>query len=465
MRTPLGLALLLLITTTSTSFGRATADQTARLNRAGPIGSPTIAGCPMFPPDNVWNAPIDSLPLDPNSATYVNTVGAGTHLHADFGSGLWNGGKIGIPWVDVPGNQPRVNLKFQWPEESDAGPYPVPTNAPIEGPPNVDGDRHILVVDRDKCVLYEVYHSYWQPDGSLKAGSGAVFDMNSNALRPETWTSADAAGLPILTGLVRYEEAAAGEIGHAVRFTVPTTRRAYVWPARHLASKTDEAKYPPMGLRFRLKAGVNINGYSPEIQVILRAFKKYGIILADNGGAWFISGVPDERWNNDHLHEMDRLHGSDFEAVDESSLMVNKNSGQARNPSVPPATATTQPPTEIPRPTPTSTTPPEPSPTAAEPTAPVPPGPTSAEPTAMPTAVRTAQPLRRYIYIPTVYRLVRVDGRQWADGPNHPHPASAPLRNPYGCLIAVPKIADVSMSGVAAPLSTGSLPSQRCSNW
>ncbi len=345
-----------------------------------------IAGCPMLPPDNIWNTPVDTLPLDPRSAAYVDTIGAGTKLHADFGSGLWNGGRIGIPFVTVPGDQPRVALAFRWPDESDPGPYPIPTDAPIEGPPGGDGDRHILVVDRDRCVLYEVYHAYWQPDGSLEAGSGAVFDLRSNALRPDGWTSADAAGLPILPGLVRYDEAAAGEIAHAVRFTAPRTRRAYVWPARHFASNLVDARYPPLGQRFRLKAGFDTAGYAPETQAILRALKRYGMILADNGSPWFISGVPDERWNNDHLHELDRLRGSDFEAVDTASLRVSPDSGQAAGavaPPTPTAAATPMPPTGVP-PTPTPAATPMPPTAVPSPTLPAPsePTPTAKPPTA-----------------------------------------------------------------------------------
>jgi hypothetical protein len=252
-------------------------------------------------------------------------------MHADFGSGLWDGGPIGIPWVEVPGNQPRVPVSFYYPGESDPGPYPIPANAPIEGGPNASGDRHVLVVDRDDCVLYETFDSWPQTNGSWEAGSGAVYDLNSHALRPAGWTSADAAGLPILPGLVRYDEVASGRINHALRFTVPQTRRAYIWPARHYASSLTGAQYPPMGQRFRLKAGFDISTFSLENRVILTALKEYGMFLADNGSAWYLSGVPDERWNNDDLRQLRlRVHGSDFEAVNESGLMLDPNSGQAR---------------------------------------------------------------------------------------------------------------------------------------
>jgi hypothetical protein len=278
---------------------------------------------------------VDTLPLDPNSGLYIATIGAGDTLHPDFGSGEWppgSGSPIGIPYVDVPSTQPKVNVTFEYDDESDPGPYPIPSDAPIEGGPDSDGDRHVLVVDRDNCTLYELFYAFPQPGGSWTAGSGAIFDLSSHALRPADWTSADAAGLPILPGLVRYDEAAAGEIRHALRFTAPQTQRDYVWPARHYASSLTGTQYPPMGLRFRLKADFDVSGFSPEVQVILQALKKYGMMLADNGSAWFISGAPDERWDNDVLHEMHQVYGSDFEAVDVSSLQVNPDSGQAQNP-------------------------------------------------------------------------------------------------------------------------------------
>jgi hypothetical protein len=252
-------------------------------------------------------------------------------VHADFGSGTWDGGPIGIPYVDVPGSQPKVAVTFDYDDESDPGPYPIPPGAPIEGGPSSDGDRHVLVLDRDNCILYELYHAFPQPDGSWDAGSGAIFDLGSHALRPAGWTSADAAGLPILPGLVRYDEVAAGEIRHALRFTAPQTRRAYVWPARHYASSLTGMQYPPMGQRFRLRADFDISGFSDEVQVILQALKRYGMILADNGSPWFISGAPDGGWDDDALHDLHQVHGSDFEAVDVSSLMVDPDSGQVRS--------------------------------------------------------------------------------------------------------------------------------------
>lgn len=290
--------------------------------------APQVAGCQVFPADHIWNTPVNDLPLDPNSAAYVTTIGASATMHADFGSGLWDGGPIGIPWVSVPGDQPGVPVSFYYDGESDPGLYPIPPDAPIEGGPNSDGDRHVLVVDRDNCVLYEVYDAWPQDDGSWEAGSGAIFDLRGYALRPDGWTSADAAGLAILPGLVRYEEVAAGEIRHALRFTVPQTRQAYVWPARHYASDLTGTQYPPMGQRFRLKASYDISSFSPDVQVILQALKTYGMLLADNGSAWYISGAPDERWDNDVLHELHQVPGSAFEAVDVSGLMVDEDSGR-----------------------------------------------------------------------------------------------------------------------------------------
>ena len=287
----------------------------------------TIAGCSIFPANNIWNTPVDSLPVDSNSAIYINTIGASTHFHADFGSGLWDGGPIGIPFDVISSSQTKVAVTFEYDTESDHGPYPVPQNARIEGGPGSDGDRHILLLDQDQCRLYELYDAWPQPDGSWQAGSGAIYDLSSHTLRPAGWTSADAAGLPILPGLVRYDEAAAGPIEHAIRFTVPQTRKSYTWPARHYASSLTGGQYPPMGQRFRLKANFNISSFSPIVQNILKGMKKNGIMLADNGSPWYISGVPDERWNNDALHELDVVQGSDFEAVNVTSLMLNPDSG------------------------------------------------------------------------------------------------------------------------------------------
>ena len=291
--------------------------------------SPAIGSCPVLPADNIWNTPVDQLPVSASSAAWVATIGATRTAHPDFGSGLYDGAPMGIPYVTVPGTQVKYPASFDYADESDKGPYAIPLNAPIEGGSASTGDRHALSIDTTNCILYELYSAYPQA-ASWIAGSGAIFNLLSNALRPSGWTSTDAAGLPVFPGLVRYDEVAAGEIPHAIRFTVPQTQRAFVWPARHFASSLTGAQYPPMGARFRLRAGFDINSFSSANQVILRALKKYGMILADNGSAWYLSGAPDSRWNNDDLHNLGLLKGSDFEAVDVSPLMVDPNSGQAK---------------------------------------------------------------------------------------------------------------------------------------
>ena len=292
--------------------------------------APTVAGCAIFPADNIWNARIDSLPVLARSNDYIAAIGAGRTMHPDFGAGLWEGGPIGIPFVVVPDDQPAVNIVWTaYGDESDEGPYPVPPDAPIEGGPDATGDRHILVLQQGTCILYELYRAFPVED-DWEADSGAIYDLNSHALRPDGWTSADAAGLPILPGLVRFDEVAAGEIRHALRFTAPRTQRAYLWPARHYASSLTDPGYPPMGARFRLRADFPIEDYSPTVQVILRAMQHYGLILADNGSPWYLSGAPDERWDNDVLRELRQVRGSDFVAVDVSSLQLDPDSGQVR---------------------------------------------------------------------------------------------------------------------------------------
>lgn len=318
---------------------------------------PLVDGCPVFPADNIWNVPVDTLPLDANSAAYVNSIGAATTVHPDFGAALWQGGPIGIPFVSVPATQTKVAIHYKaYGDESDPGPFPVPASAPIEGGSAGDGDRHVLVVDRGACRLYELYRAFPLSDGSWEADSAAAYDLRSHALRPAGWTSADAAGLPIFPGLARYEEVAAGEIRHALRFTAPSTRRAYLWPARHFASSSTNTSLPAMGQRFRLKAAVEESTFSAQVQVLLRALKKYGMILADNGSPWYISGAPHPGWNDDTLvSELRRLRGSDFEAVDVSSLFLTGDSGQAAvgNPPAPTPTPTPGPaPTPTPTPTP-----------------------------------------------------------------------------------------------------------------
>jgi hypothetical protein len=278
----------------------------------------------ILPADNPWNTPVDSLPLDPGSAQYIAHMSPSTGLHPDFGT-KWEGAAIGIPYAVVRGTQPKVPIHFTaYGSESDPGPYPIPADAPVEGAggPYADGDRHVLVLDADNKVLYELYHAYKQADGSWNADSGAVFDLKSDALRPDGWTSADAAGLPILPGLARYDEIVGeGVLDHALRFTVGTTQRAHVYPATHDAGGTDDPSYPPMGLRVRLKADFDISGFPPVVQTILKGLKKYGMMVADNGADWYVGGAPDPRWDDDALHALDGVTGRDFEVVDSRALL------------------------------------------------------------------------------------------------------------------------------------------------
>lgn len=277
----------------------------------------SLHGKRVFPADNAWNQDISAAPVDPNSANLIASMGLTTSLHPDFGT-VWAGAPNGIPYVVVAGSQQKVSITFtDYGDESDPGPYPVPPAAPIEGGPNGTGDRHVLVIDRDNWKLYELYNAFPVNGGaSWKASSGAVFDLNSNALRPAGWTSADAAGLPIFPGLVRYDEVfELKEITHALRFTAAHTRKGYVAPARHFASSNTDPNLPPMGMRVRLKASFDISHFSPAMQVILRAMKKYGMILADNGSNWYFSGAPDSRWSDDELSTLKSLKGSDFEVV------------------------------------------------------------------------------------------------------------------------------------------------------
>jgi hypothetical protein len=282
---------------------------------------PNAPGCPVLPKSNAFNQRVDALPVAAGSATLTRSIGLDAGGHADFGSGTYDGGPIGIPYTVVEQAQKRVPVSFDLARESDRGPYPIPASAPVEGGANAGGDRHVLVVDRDRCRLYELYDAH-PLDGGTRwhAGSGAVYDLRSNHLRPAGWTSADAAGLPILPGLARYDEVARGAIAHALRFTAPRTRRAYVRPARHFASSATDPALPPMGLRVRLKRGTDLSGLRPQARIVARALQRYGAILADNGSPWYFSGAPDRRWDNDDLHTLGQLHGSDFEVVDTASL-------------------------------------------------------------------------------------------------------------------------------------------------
>ena len=286
---------------------------------ASALRLPAAPKCPIFPANNAWNQRVDRLPVAGNSAEIIASIGAHTGLHPDFGSGQWDGGPIGIPFDVVSKATPRSRVRFEYADESDKGPYPIPKTVHIEGGAQSEGDRHALLLDRSACRLYELYALRRSASG-WTAGSGAVFDLRSNKLRPATWTSADAAGLPIFPGLARYDEVARGRIDHALRFTVQRTRRQFVYPARHYASSSDDASLPPMGMRVRLKADVDISHFPKQARVVLQALKTYGMIVADNGSNWFISGAPSPKWSNDALHSLGRITGSMFEVVDTSSL-------------------------------------------------------------------------------------------------------------------------------------------------
>jgi hypothetical protein len=277
---------------------------------------PQAPDCPIFPATSVWNKPVNRLPVREDSRTIVNSIGASLRLHADFGSGLWDGGPIGIPITVVDSTTSRSSVDFEYADESDAGPYPIPDDVSIEGGSSADGDRHAVIVDSESCSLYELFSLY----PSWSAGSGAIWDLGSNALRPRGWTSADAAGLPILPGLARHDEVAAGSIDHALRFTVRRSRRAYIYPARHFASPYTSRTLPPMGLRVRLRLNYPTTSFPPQARLVLRALKRYGMIVADNGSSWYVSGAPDPDWDNDDLHTLGRIKGSDFRVVDTSSL-------------------------------------------------------------------------------------------------------------------------------------------------
>ena len=278
---------------------------------AAALRLPSAPACPIFPKSNSWNRPVDQLPVAGNSAQLIRSIGPTTGLHPDFGSGTWDGGPIGIPFNVVTRATPRVKLSFDYADESDKGPYPIPRSVKVE----YGSDHHALMVDRSSCKLYEVYALHGR-----HAGSGAIWSLRSNKVRPAGWTSADAAGLPIFPGLGRWDEVKRGTIDHALRFTVERTRRAYVYPARHYASDSNDPSLPPMGLRVRLKADYPIDGFPRQARIVLAALKRYGMIVADNGSNWYISGAPDPHWNNDDLHALGRVKGSAFEVVDTSSL-------------------------------------------------------------------------------------------------------------------------------------------------
>ena len=281
-----------------------------------------LLGRRIFSNNDPCNSSIDTDPVDPNSNNLIASIGLNNGLHPDFGAN-YNGGPFGIPYVLVKGTQAKVGMIFDYPGESDPGPYPVPADAPIEGGSSSTGDRHVLVIDKDNWMLYELFDAHPQSNGSWKAGSGAVFNMTTGTTRPAGWTSADAAGLPILPGLVRYDEVSKGAINHALRFTVVHSRHAYVAPARHFASSSKDVNLPPMGMRVRLKASFDISGYPPLAKVVLTALKKYGMMVADNGSNWYISGTPDARWSDDDLNTLKQVKGSSFEVVQMGPITTN----------------------------------------------------------------------------------------------------------------------------------------------
>jgi hypothetical protein len=284
-------------------------------------GTPTsVGGCGLFPRNTYWYANVSTLPLHASSAAYVGRIGAGEQVHPDFMAGTWQGQPIGMPYAVVPADQPLVPITFKYQNESDPGPYPIPPDVPIEEGADSAGDRHIIIVRQGDCLLHEVFDAHPDGNGGWTGGSGAVWNLNSTGMRPPGWTSGDAAGMPILPGLVRYEEVAAGSIQHAIRMTVPQTQSSYVWPASHHSGSGGDPSLPPMGTWFRLRADFDTSGFGPQARVVLEALKIHGAIVADNGPAWMLAGVPDDRWNNQDLLGLHAVKGSDFEAVDTSGM-------------------------------------------------------------------------------------------------------------------------------------------------
>jgi hypothetical protein len=314
-------ALLLRALLVASAFaGVVAASSGASVTRAHNAGAPSEYGCPILPAEDPLDQEIADAPVNPNSAAYIASIGLSAHLHPDFGTEP----SYGIPYTVVGPKQPTVPIKFtEYGSESNPGPYPVPANAPIEGAGrNGHGDKHVLVVQEGSCTLYEMYKAKRKGKGKgWTAASGAVFNLRSDALRPEGWTSADAAGLPIFPLLARYPEVAAGQIDHALRVTVPETQRGYIHPATHFASSSSNPDLPPMGLRLRLKASYSLAGFHGESLVILEALKRYGLIVADNGSPWFITGAPDPRWNDEDLEQVKRVPGSELEAVETGPIL------------------------------------------------------------------------------------------------------------------------------------------------
>ena len=325
---------------------------------AGPASAnlPGLAGgCTLFPADDVWHADVRTLPVNPRSADWIASMGGPTRLlHPDFGPNDAGGQPYGIPYSVVAGSAQKVAVSFDYADESDPGPYPFGPSTPVEQ----GSDAHALVVDRDACKLYELYAANWN-GGHPTAGSGAIWDLRSNALRPKGWTSADAAGLPILPGLLRRDEVAAGEVDHAIRLTAARTDRSFLWPARHQAGSASDPTLPPMGAWFRLKASFDISRFRPDTQVVLRAMQRHGLIVADNGSNWYFTGTSEPGWDNALLDQLKTIPAGAFEAVDASSLMADPNSGRVAS-GVPSSPATTAPPAPPATARPTTTTRPKP---------------------------------------------------------------------------------------------------------
>jgi hypothetical protein len=302
-------ALVALATVVAVSAGAATSTY--------PLGSGT-GGCPVFPQSNPWHEKVANLPVSPLSSEYIASIGANLDLHPDFGHER----SYGIPYALVPADQPKVTIHFTaYGDQSNPGPYPIPPGAPVEGGQRASGDRHVIVLQEGTCMLYELWDAYPNADGSWNAGSGAVFNLRSNKLRPNGWTSADAAGLPILAGLIRYREIQRGYINHAIRFTVPQTQAGYIHPATHYASNSTNPDLPPMGLRLRLEASFDISGFPRTDRIILQAMKTYGLIVADNGSPWFFQGATDRRWNDNVLDALKSVPGSDFQVVQTGPIL------------------------------------------------------------------------------------------------------------------------------------------------
>ena len=298
--------------------------------QAGVHWIPSRPPCTAFPANNVWHADVSRLPVHARSSQWLSNMSPTRTLHPDFGPSYGaQSVPYGIPVTTVAGTHPKVAVQFEYADESDPGPYPLGPDTQIEGGAASDGDRHAVIVDKGACRLYETFATR-NSGTAWYAGSGAIWNLRSNALRPRNWTSADAAGLPILPGLLGYDEVAAGRVDHAIRFTTNVSDRAYVWPARHQAGSVTNPAYPPMGARFRLQAGYSLAGLRPDTQTVLRAMKTYGLMLADNGSPWYFQGTSDTRWPSELLDELKRVPASAFEAVDSSVLMVSPDSGEAR---------------------------------------------------------------------------------------------------------------------------------------